>query len=63
MYRATEANADATVGVVHSVGCPALRYAAAGFYGGAGEEVAIATDDIDFALSRVEGSDAGIIIA
>ncbi|KAK0750204.1 hypothetical protein B0T18DRAFT_389666 [Schizothecium vesticola] len=61
--RATEANMDATVGVVHSAGCPALRYAAAGFYGGAGEEIAIATDDIGFALGRVEGQDAGIIIA
>ncbi|KAM7188253.1 hypothetical protein V8F20_010630 [Naviculisporaceae sp. PSN 640] len=61
--RSTEANVDAKVGVVHSSGCPALRYAAAGFYGGVGEEVAIATDDINFALGRVEAQETGVVIA
>ena len=54
------------VGVIHSRGCPALRYAAAGFYASAGEEVAIATDDIEAAVGRVEspdGQDGGIAIA
>ncbi|KAM7219331.1 hypothetical protein V8F06_005230 [Rhypophila decipiens] len=62
----TEASVDAghaTVGVVHSAGCPALRYAAAGFYGSVGEEVAIVTDDVGIARGRVEGLEAGIIIA
>ncbi|KAM7205216.1 hypothetical protein V8F33_001047 [Rhypophila sp. PSN 637] len=64
VYRPTEANVDdATVGVVHSAGCLALRYAAAGFYGGAGEELAIVTDDVGIARGRVEGLNAGIIIA
>ncbi|KAI1075706.1 hypothetical protein F5B20DRAFT_559072 [Whalleya microplaca] len=50
-------------GIVHSSGCPALRYAAAGFYGASGEEVAIATNGISEAFGRVEAQESGIIIA
>jgi hypothetical protein len=50
------------IGVVHSRGCPALRYAAAGFFAGAHEEVAIATDDVDMAVGRVSAQDGGVII-
>ncbi|OIW22750.1 hypothetical protein CONLIGDRAFT_650193 [Coniochaeta ligniaria NRRL 30616] len=62
VQRPTDANLN-TLGLVHSAGCPVLRYAAAGFYGGAGEEVAIATDDLAVALGRVELIDSGILIA
>lgn len=51
-----------TIGVVHSKGCAALRYAAAGIYAGIGEEVSIATDDTEVAVGRVEGQDGGIVI-
>jgi hypothetical protein len=57
-----EENSGLTLGVVQSAGCPALRYAAAGFYGGCGEEVAIVTDDVAAAVGRVEAQDAGIVI-
>jgi hypothetical protein len=49
--------------LVQSKGCPALRYAAAGFYNSAGEEVAIATDDIHTAFGRLEAVGPGVIIA
>ena len=49
--------------VVHSMGNPVLRYAAAGFFGGAGEEVAISTGDIEFAFGRIELQESGVIIA
>jgi len=48
------------IGVVHSRGCPTLRYAAAGFFAGADEEVAIATDDLAMAVGRF--TDGGIVI-
>lgn len=63
VQRVTDGNPGVAFGVVHSAGCPALRYAAAGFYGGAGEEVSIATDDIDVAFGRVELQETGVIIA
>ncbi|RDW65097.1 hypothetical protein BP6252_10748 [Coleophoma cylindrospora] len=50
------------IGVVHSRGCPALRYAAAGFFAGVHEEVAIVTDDIEMAVGRVSAQDGGVII-
>lgn len=50
-------------GVVQSKNCPALRYAAAGFYGASGEEVAIATNSIKAAFQRIEGQDQGVLIA
>lgn len=40
--------------LVQSSGCPALRYAAAGFYMNAKQEVAISTGDIAAAFGRVE---------
>lgn len=55
-------NAENIFGVVQSRGCPALRYAAAGIYTAAGEEVSIATDSIDAASGRLEGEDGGILI-
>jgi len=61
--RSVEVKSGNSIGVVHSAGCPALRYAAAGFYSGVGEEAAIVTDDIDVALGRVGVADSGIIIA
>lgn len=50
-------------GVVHSRGCPALRYAAAGIYAGIAEEVSIATDDLQEAAGRFVGNGSGIVIA
>lgn len=51
-------------GVVHSKGNAVLRYAATGIYASVGEEVAIATDDIDLAVGRIKGQDiSGIVIA
>jgi hypothetical protein len=51
-------------GLVHSRGNAALRYAAAGIYASVGEEVAIATDDIDQAVGRVKGQGiSGIVIS
>ncbi|CZT08334.1 uncharacterized protein RAG0_13444 [Rhynchosporium agropyri] len=50
------------VGIVHSTGCPALRYAAAGMYVEVGDEIAIATDDLETAHGRVDGQDGGMII-
>jgi hypothetical protein len=49
--------------LVQSQGCPALRYAAAGFYSSAGQEVAIATNDIVAAFGRLEAQGPGVIIA
>lgn len=50
-------------GIIHSVGSPVLRYAAAGFYGASGEEVAIATNSISMAFGRIEGQESGVVIA
>jgi hypothetical protein len=49
--------------LIQSRGCPALRYAAAGFYSSAGQEVAIATTDIMTAFGRLEIQGPGVIIA
>jgi len=54
-------NAEELVGLVQSRNCPALRYAAAGIYTEIGEEVSIATDDLDAAYGRV--GTQGIVIA
>ncbi|KAK6210508.1 hypothetical protein LQW54_006116 [Pestalotiopsis sp. IQ-011] len=54
--------AEAAFGIVRSTKCPALRYAAAGFYGHVAGEVAIATDDVSVAFGRVEAQGSGIII-
>ncbi|EKJ76422.1 hypothetical protein FPSE_03421 [Fusarium pseudograminearum CS3096] len=54
---------DETFGLVHSRGCPPMRYATAGFYGEIGEELAISTDDIDIAIGRVQLANCGIVIA
>jgi hypothetical protein len=54
---------DKLIGIVHSKDCPELRYVAAGMYTEVGEEVAIATDDIEAAYGRIEGQGEGIIIA
>lgn len=59
----TTAEQPNAFGVVHSLGFPALRFAAAGFYAGLGEEVAIANGDMEAAFARVEGQEHGIIIA
>jgi hypothetical protein len=58
-----EGDEEETVGLVHSLGCPALRYAAAGFYGEIGEELAIVTDDVEAAIGRVQLANSGIVIA
>ncbi|PSR78357.1 hypothetical protein BD289DRAFT_456324 [Coniella lustricola] len=50
-------------GLVQSVGCPALRFAAAGFYAALGEEVVIANGDFEAAFGRVEPQERCIIIA
>jgi hypothetical protein len=63
VQRPLKSNASDHFGVVHSRGCAALRYAAAGMYFAAREEVAIATDDITAAFSRVELQETGVIIA
>ena len=49
--------------IVHSRGSAALRYAAAGFFGNAGEEVGIASDDVSAAFGRLEAQGAGIVVA
>ncbi|KAJ4005425.1 hypothetical protein NW766_010973 [Fusarium irregulare] len=54
---------EETVGLVHSLGSPALRYAAAGFYGEIGEELAVVTDDVEPAIGRVQFANSGIVIA
>ena len=54
---------EETVRLVHSLGSPALRYAAAGFYGEIGEELAIVTDDVEAATGRVQLAHSGIVIA
>lgn len=54
---------DRKVGIVHSKGCPGLKYAAAGMYMEIGEKVAIVTDGLGRAYGRVCGQGAGIIIA
>jgi hypothetical protein len=54
---------DRKIGIVHSKGCPALRYAAAGMYMEVGDEVAIMTDDLEAAHGRVDGQGGGMIIA
>ncbi|KAK4695415.1 hypothetical protein P7C71_g2334, partial [Lecanoromycetidae sp. Uapishka_2] len=51
------------IGIIHSRDCAMLRYAATGFFANAGEELAIATDDVEAAVGRVEGQGAGIVIA
>lgn len=50
-------NQSLTVLAVHSKNCPALRYAAAGIYTEAREEVVIATDDIEAAVEGVAARD------
>jgi hypothetical protein len=55
-------SSESSFGVVHSRGCPSLRYAAAGFYGAAGEEVSIATDDVALAFGRLEAQESGVMI-
>jgi len=54
---------ESVVLAVHSRGCRTMRYAAAGFFTGARVEVAIAIDDIDVAVGRVQGQGAGVVIA
>lgn len=49
--------------IVHSRGSAALRYAAAGFFANAGEEVGIASDDVTAAFGRLEAQGAGIVVA
>lgn len=49
--------------VIHSRGSAMLRYAATGFYANAGEEIAIASDDVSAAFDRVEAQGTGIVIA
>ncbi|KAK8103235.1 hypothetical protein PG984_016381 [Apiospora sp. TS-2023a] len=51
-----------TFGVVHSAGSAVFRYAAAGFYGGAGDEVVIANGNMSEAFGRIEMQGSGIII-
>jgi hypothetical protein len=63
LQRPITENPDNLIGIVQSKNCPALRYAAAGIYTEAGEEVAIATDDIEAAYGRVDGQGEGIVIA
>ena len=54
---------DATAfGVVHSSGSAVFRYAAAGFYGSAGDEVVIANGNMSEAFGRIEMQGSGIII-
>ena len=53
---------DSVVLAVHSKNNPVMRYAAAGFFAGAREEVAIATDDVDVAVGRVQGQGTGVVI-
>jgi hypothetical protein len=52
-------------GIVRSRNCPALRYAAAGFYGEMGEEVVIARSEVEVygAFGRIEAQEQGMIIA
>ena len=52
-------------GIVHSRNCPAMRYAAAGFYGEMGGEVVIARSDVEVygAFEKIEAQEQGIIIA
>ena len=54
---------EETIGLVHSLGSPALKYPAAGFYGEIGEEVAIVTDDVEAAIGGVQLANSGIVIA
>jgi hypothetical protein len=63
VQRVIDVNPENQIGVVHCRGCPALRYIATGFYVSVGDEVAIATDDIEVALGRVQGQDGGIIVS
>jgi hypothetical protein len=49
--------------LVQSCGCPALRYAAAGFYVSANQEVAVSSGDITAAFGRVEAQGPAVIIA
>lgn len=56
-------NQDNAFGVVHSAGCAALRYAAAGFYSSAGEEVVIANGDVLAAFGRIELQESGVIVS
>ena len=58
----TEAAPEGQLVIVHSRGCPALRYAAAGFYNEVHEELAIATDNIDIAFGRVDVQRPAVII-
>lgn len=51
-----------TFGVVQSSGSAVFRYAAAGFYGGAGDEVVIANGNMSEAFGRIEMQRSGIII-
>ncbi|KAK9773987.1 putative Heterokaryon incompatibility domain-containing protein [Seiridium cardinale] len=56
-------NGDNSFGVIHSRGCPAMRYSAAGFYGAAGEEVSIATDDVTTSFHKLEAQGSGVMIS
>ncbi|KAK8023581.1 hypothetical protein PG993_011647 [Apiospora rasikravindrae] len=59
---ATAENDVTAFGVVHSARSPVFRYAAAGFYGGAGDEVVIANGNMMEAFGRIEMQGSGIII-
>lgn len=48
---------------LHSRGSATLRYAATGFFANASEEIAIASDDLSTAFSRLEAQGTSIIIA
>lgn len=49
--------------VVNSRGSASLRYAATGFFANAGEEIAIASDDVSAAFGRIEAQGVGVVIA
>lgn len=53
---------EACFRVVHSWGCPPLRYAATGFFAALGEEVAISTGNFDMAFRRMKPHSSGVIV-
>jgi hypothetical protein len=61
--RAITNDPNRLMGMVQSKNSPALRYAVAGFYTEMGEEIAIATDDIEAGYGEVDGQVEGISIA
>ena len=63
VLRPVQEDFDGQFCIVHSRGSAALRYAAAGFFGNAGEEVGIASDDVSAAFGRLEAQGAGIVVA